>query len=229
MIYVYLNDDLNLSPDFTDPSEVNLTLNALKQAKRDETNFGTQYQLTGIIVSSKRSPNIKRLLRYYLETKLFQEIIIWNDDPQKNLTLNSLLNKTTSSIRIRIVNSNEILRDQSKYRACALAQTLVCFYADVEWDIKSYIRSLLSSFRSDPKVLHTASGLSMFHKNILRTYFDDSIDLHTGFAEMDKGIVFLREHAQRHLQFLKIHFKDHPGSNFHNEMIYEKLRFLFFT
>ncbi|CAF1085290.1 unnamed protein product [Adineta ricciae] len=208
MIYKYLNEYPN--PDFTDSSYINLTFNALKHAKHEEMNFKTQYQLTGIIVSSQHSPNIKPLLHYYLETKLFQEIIIWNDDPQKNLTLNSLLNKNTSSIRIHIINSNKTLRDQSKYRACALAQTLVCFYVDVEWNIKSYIRSLISSFRSDPNVLHTTSDLSMFYKNMFKTYFDESIDLHTGFAVMNRGSVFLREHAQRHLQFLEIHFKDHP-------------------
>ncbi len=106
------------------------------------------------------------------------------------------------------------MRDQAKYRACAGAQTLACFYADDDCDVSRYMKSLIASFRSDPNVLHSATNEITYYNNMLWTFTDSRIDLHTGFSWIGSGSVFLREHAQRHLQLLTSHLKFHQGIYF---------------
>jgi hypothetical protein len=184
--------------------DVHLTPDALQQAKSRETDLENKYQLTAIILHWKRLSGVQKLIQYYLNTNLFKEIIVWNNNPQINLTLNQLLTNNSSSNIIRIINSKKNLKDKAKYRACAQARTLACFYADDDWDVSHYIKSLIASFRSDPNVLHSATNVPTYYNNMLWTFMDSQIDLHTGFSWIGSGSIFLREHAQRHLELLTV-------------------------
>jgi len=195
----------------------NLLLDALQQAKSRELDVENKYQVTAIILHWKRSLGIRQLIQYYLNSTLFKEIIVWNNNPQVNLTYIDIVTNNNSSTLIRIINSKENLKDQAKYRACATAQTLVCFYADDDWDVSRYMKTLIASFRSDPNALHSATNEFTFYNNLLWTFTDARIDLHTGFSWIGSGSVFLRQHAERHLQLLMMHIKDHQGIDFEYE------------
>jgi hypothetical protein len=173
-----------------------------EQAKLREIELEREYDLTAIVLHWKRLEGVQKTLQVFLNSLIFKQIIVWNNNPQINLTLDHLINNNHSTNVIRIINAKENLKDAAKYRACAEATTRGCFYVDDDWQVTHYIKSLISSFRSDPNVLHSVTDPYTFYTNLVWSYFDFTIDLHTGFSWIGCGSVFLREHAQRHLQLL---------------------------
>jgi hypothetical protein len=192
---------------------INLGFNHLEfeQAKLRETELEHEYDLTAVLLHWKRLEGVQKTLKYFLDTRLFQQIIIWNNNPQINLSVHHLINNNDSSKFVRIINSKVNLKDEAKYLACSEATTRACFYVDDDWDTSHYIRSLIASFRSDPNVLHLVTNSYTFYTNLIWSYFDATIDLHTGFSWIGCGSVFLREHAQRHVQLLHKFLKNNSG------------------
>ncbi|CAF2062465.1 unnamed protein product, partial [Rotaria magnacalcarata] len=45
---------------------------------------------------------------------------------------------------------------------------------------------------------------------MLWTFMDSRIDLHAGFSWIGCGSLFLREHAQRHHQLLRMNLRNNP-------------------
>ncbi|CAF3548663.1 unnamed protein product [Rotaria sp. Silwood1] len=178
------------------------------QSKQHEIELEQKYDLTAIIIHWERSTSVVRAVNYLLDSNFFKEIIIWNNNP--NINLNKTILKTNNHAldSIRIINSKENIKDQAKYRACTEAKTIACFYADDDWDTSFYLKSLIADFRSDPYVLHSVTDPYTFYTNLIWTYFDNKIDLHTGFSWIGCGSIFLREYAQRHLQYLQIYLKN---------------------
>ncbi|CAF2597816.1 unnamed protein product [Rotaria sp. Silwood2] len=187
--------------------DTNAIFDALIQARSLEAELEQRYQLTAIILHWKRLSRAQLTVQYYLNTDFFKEIIVWNNNPQINLTVNEFLTNNQSHNLVRIINSKENLKDEAKYRACTEAKTHVCFYADDDWDVFHYMNTLIASFRSDPNLLHSATNVVTYYNNMLWTFMDSRIDLHTGFSWIGCGSVFLREHAQRHLQLLTMNLK----------------------
>jgi hypothetical protein len=184
---------------------------AYEQARTFETEINNKYQFTAIILHWKRLTGVRRAVENYVHSQLFKEIIIWNNNPNVSLTVD-LLNVSHATSLIRIINSATNIRDEAKFRACALARTLACFYADDDWDTSGYMRSLIAGFRSDPNVLHTVTNIPTYYNNLLWTFMDKTIDLHAGFAWIGCGSVFLREYAERHIQLLLINVQSRPGT-----------------
>ncbi|CAF1072869.1 unnamed protein product [Rotaria sp. Silwood1] len=187
--------------------DTNAIFDALKQAKSLEAELEQRYQLTAILLHWKHLSRAQLTVQYYLNINFFKEIIVWNNNPLINLTLNEFLTNNQSHNLVRIINSKENLKDEAKYRACAEAKTLACFYADDGWDVSHYMNTLIASFLSDPNVLHSATNEVTYYNNMLWTFMDSQIDLHTGFSWLGRGSIFLREHAQRHLQLLTMNLQ----------------------
>jgi len=204
-------DDIIFNGNAKYLTDVNLIHDALQRAETFEIEFNNKYQFTAIVLHWKSLSRVQQAVQNFVNSKLFKEIIVWNNNPAIKLAHNQILPINNSSTIIYIINSNENLKDQAKYSACAGAQTLVCFYADDDWDPSHYMKTLIASFRSDPNILHLATNDITYYNNMLWTFMDSQIDLHTGFAWIGCGSVFLREHAQRHLQLLTMHLKSHQG------------------
>jgi len=180
----------------------------LVQSKQREIDLGQKYDLTAILLHWKRPASVTRAVNYLRDSNLFKEIIIWNNNPEIILKKTQLHKNTSSLTTIRIINSKENLKDEAKYRACVEAKTVACFYADDDWDTSFYLKSLIADFRADPYVLHSVTEPYTFYTNLVWTYFDNHIDLHTGFSWIGCGSIFLREYAQQHIQYLHIFLKN---------------------
>ncbi|CAF1522768.1 unnamed protein product [Rotaria sordida] len=178
------------------------------QAKQREIELQQKYDLTAILLYWQRSASVIKAVNYLLDSNLFKEIIIWNNNPNINLEKTIFKKNNYSLDSILIINSKENLKDEAKYRACAQAKTIACFYSDDDWDTSFYLKSLIADFRVDPYVLHSATDPYTFYTNLMWTYFDNKIDLHTGFSWIGCGSIFLREYAQQHLQYLQIYLKN---------------------
>jgi len=187
-----------------------------EQAKLQETNLENEYDLTAVLLHWKRLEGVQKTLQYLLQSNLFKQIIIWNNNPLINLTSDHLIKTNHSKKFIRIINSNKNLKDEAKYRACAEAKTRACFYADDDWNISHYLKSLIASFRSDPNLLHSITDAYTFYTNLVWSYFDTKIDLHSGFSWIGCGSVFLRQHAQKHLQLVNKFLTNYTGKKILN-------------
>lgn len=185
-----------------------------EQAKLRQAKLINEYDLAAILLHWKRFDGLQRVLQYLIHTDLFKEIIIWNNNPTINLTLHHLANLTQSHKPIHIINSKENLRDEAKYRACAEAKTRACFYVDDDYNPAHYLKCLIASFRSDPDLLHAVTDVYTFYTNLVWTYFDSTIDLHSGFSWIGCGSVFLRQHAQHHIQLTHKFFQNYTGKQF---------------
>ena len=125
-----------------------------------------EYQLTGIILHWRRLNGVRELVKTMLRYEdLFPHIIIWNNNPKKVLTFADLLIEKND--RIEIINSDQNIKDQAKYRSCQLAKTNACFYVDDDWDIKLYVRSLYESFLLEPTILHAITDQFTYFTNLM--------------------------------------------------------------
>ena len=215
LIYVYhycSNDKHGQSTNISD-NVVNIGFSQfdLLQHKQRETELEQKYNLTAILLVWKRSVRARALVRKLTNSVFFKEVIIWNNNPSITLESTSFHSAPSSQSTIRIINSKENLKDEAKYRACAEAKTVACFYVDDDWDVSPYLRSLIASFRADPYVLHSVTDLYTFYTNLMWSYFDAQIDLHTGFSWIGCGSIFLREYAQQHLHYLHTYLAHNRG------------------
>lgn len=183
----------------------------LVQFKQREMELEKNCTLTAVLLHWRRLANTVSTVNVLLDSNLFKEIIIWNNNPEITLE-NTMFHKNTSTlIPIRIINSKTNLRDEAKYRACMEAKTIACFYADDDWDISFYLKSLVFDFRTDPYILHSVTDPYTFYTDLIWTYFDKQIDLHAGFSWLGCGSVFLREYAVRHTHYLQTYLKNDSG------------------
>jgi hypothetical protein len=188
---------------------------AFEEAQLEEIKLKNEYDLTAVLLHWERLEGVQNTLQYLLHTHLFKQIIIWNNNPDIHLTFDHFITNNHPKDFIHIINSKHNLKDEAKYRACAEAKTRACFYVDDDWDVSHYLRSLIASFRSDPNVLHSVTDAYTFYTNLVWSYFDRSIDLHSGFSWIGCGSVFLRQHAQNHLQLIHKFLKNHTSKHTH--------------
>lgn len=209
------------SNDFTDgfsAEDVDDALNRYEQIK-------SEYKLTGIVLHWQRRAGVQNLVKTMIDfSDLFSEILVWNNNPTVNLTFDDLLIEERENVRI--INSKENIKDVAKYRACEHAKTKACFYVDDDWDIRMYARSLYASYLLEPTILHATTDQFTYFTNIMWTFFDEKIQLHTGFSWIGCGSIFSRENAIRHLKYLDIFLREEEYQSKLNNFVHHR-RFLF--
>ena len=167
----------------------------------------SEYQLTGIVLHWQRRAGVQNLVKTMLDySDIFSEILVWNNNPKVNLTFADLL--IDEKPHVRIINSKENIKDLAKYRACEAALTKACFYVDDDWDIRWYARSLYASFLLEPTILHAITDQYTYFTNLMWTFFDERMQLHTGFSWIGCGSIFSRENAVRHLNYLDLFLRE---------------------
>lgn len=175
----------------------------IQQAILNDEDLRVKYKLTGIVLHWQRLSGVQKLVSTMLdESELFSEIIVWNNNPEKHLSFTDLNISWTP--RVQIINWNSNIKDLAKYQACARASTEACFYVDDDWDIRLYARSLYASFLLEPTILHAITDQFTYFTNLMWTFFDSNIDLHTGFSWIGCGSVFSREAALQHLEYIRL-------------------------
>ncbi|CAF4061365.1 unnamed protein product, partial [Adineta steineri] len=187
-IYRFRRNTEQIHSDYNDKNaNIGFTEIELLQAKQREIDLIQKYELSAIVLHWKRSASVARAINNLVNSKLFKEIIIWNNNPQITLEKTQFQHNTSFLVDIRVINSKENLKDEAKYRACAEANSIACFYADDDWDASFYLKSLIADFRADPYVLHSVTDPGTFYTNLMWSYFDRDINLHTGFSWIGCG------------------------------------------
>jgi hypothetical protein len=181
---------------------------AIAEIKEEEARLRDEYDLTAILIHSKRLPNIKYSVQQLLDTRLFREIIVWNSNSQINISQSDLVTNNQSSNLIRGINSIDNIRDSLKYLACLEAKTRACFYANEESNTSPFIHTLVASFRSEPNIPHVITDAYTYQMNLKWIFFDSKLQRNIQFSSKSFGNVFLRAYVQQHLQIFREHLNN---------------------
>ena len=155
--------------------------------------------ISAIVLNWKRPDNLNKIINYLAKREYINEIIIWNNSAE------SFVAKLNDS-RIRVVNSEQNLRDEAKYLACSEAKNEYCYYQDDDWYTDNYIDMLYHSFSQNPDHIHTTSSASILAENKLHSYYNADKKIHAEFSWIGCGSIFKRSIAQDFLAFIRSSF-----------------------
>ena len=129
----------------------------------------------------QRTGNLGHVIRSLVSLDLFDEFVIWNNNPTVSLTEAHLRTFLGPSVKLVLVNSPENLRDRAKYLACLKASSAVCYYQDDDYLTHSYVASLYANFMRAPTLLHTTTE-PFTYTNLKWSYHNASHGLTSGEA-----------------------------------------------
>ena len=172
-----------------------------ERAKMQDVQRQRDFDLTGILLLDDELPALRRIMEQLLTLSVFKQIIVWNDDPSEKLTVEDLTDSDRSKSLLRIIDAKANARHLAKYHACSQAKTSACFHIGAVTNVLGTVRSLLASFRSNPTALHLITNSFTLYTNVLTTTYPNSTcSSYEQAADINDGMLFLRTHAQRHLQ-----------------------------
>ncbi|EFC38181.1 predicted protein [Naegleria gruberi] len=180
-----------------------------------------KHTFTGILLHFKRRNGIKKILSMMIKYPFISQVIVWNNNPDVSITHQNLIedylsdgekSKTLEKYKemVFIHNHNENIKDKAKYLACELANTTACFYCDDDWDITRYANALLADFYNEPSVMHSVTEPYTYYTNLVWSFYDSNINLHTAFAWIGCGSMFLKSLAVNHLQKVDKFLESNP-------------------
>ncbi|CAF4138646.1 unnamed protein product, partial [Adineta steineri] len=119
-MYRFRRNIEQMQPNYEDKhANIGFTQFELLQAKQHEIDLIQNYNLSAIVLHWKRSASVARAVNNLVNSKLFKEIVIWNNNPEITLQKTQFQHNTSFLVDIRVINSKENLKDEAKYRACA--------------------------------------------------------------------------------------------------------------
>jgi len=147
----------------------------------------------------QRTGNLGHVIRSLVSLDLFDEFVIWNNNPTVSLTEAHLRTFLGPSVKLVLVNSPENLRDRAKYLACLKASSAVCYYQDDDYLTHSYVASLYANFMRAPTLLHTTTEPFTFYTNLKWSYHNASHGLTSGEA------VYITIYTYMYLHHTRLH------------------------
>jgi len=185
-------------PKAIPPSHRGFSPKAVAAAMDRETNLRNSLRATACLLHWKRTGNLLKVIHSLLRLRLFDEVVVWNNNKNVTITVAALRQGGIKpEVKLIVVNSADNLRDMAKYRACERATNPVCYYQDDDWVTASYAPSLYAAFLMEPGLLHTATEPFTFYTNLKWSYANVSHNLHAGFTWICGGGFFLRRAATR--------------------------------
>ena len=158
---------------------------------------------TAILLHWKRTAELRLIVEHLVSLDgLFDEIIIWNNNPNVKLQPYDLPWVDSNVVSIRIFQDGNNYRDEAKYLACSKATNPVCYYQDDDWDTREYIQSLYLAFTRAPRSLHSVTDPYTLETNLEWSFRNEELNLHAGFSWIGCGSFFLKEHAVRFIDLM---------------------------
>lgn len=148
--------------------------------------------VTAVIISWKRLENIESILLHLSKYPFIKEVLIWNNNPALVLNRSCLLpsssdhSSSTAAFDLKIFNGGTNLHDMAKYVTGALATYDHCYFQDDDWQ-NVYLDAMYTNFQLHPHLIHS-NTLPIIHLEQQRwRFFDQSIQLHSGFTWFGTG------------------------------------------
>ncbi|KAM0747421.1 hypothetical protein T439DRAFT_329152 [Meredithblackwellia eburnea MCA 4105] len=157
--------------------------------------------VTAIVLHWKRTDNVIVIVASLCQYSFFGSVLVWNNNPNIQLSRETFASTGCPSSRLRIYNSPRNMLFLARYLACAHASTPNCFFQDDDWLVRP-LRALYSQFSRDPDgpvVVHTSPEVATLYGLEWCFYLQES-PLHTCFAWVGTGAFVAKSHVTRFLE-----------------------------
>ena len=155
-----------------------------------------QNTVTAVLISWKRRQNIRTILKYLESVDCVNEVVVWNNDPSRELT--DL--ESSGNFRLKVVNSPENFNTFGRWKACSdKATNPLCFFIDDDF-LPSSIKQLLYTFNRYPNRLAAATNVKVFWNNQRWAFYDSEEAIHTGFSWLGSGSLVSKEIVKSFVQ-----------------------------
>lgn len=142
---------------------------------------------------------MKTIVSDLVNRQFITEIIIWNNNPDVQLSHEDFHNIKKTSLRI--INSPNNLHDLAKHISCSMASNTHCYFIDDDWNNK-YIESIYANMVRFPQLIHSYTMPIIHYEQKRWSVFDEEIDLHAGFTWLGCGSFLPKEKSIRFLKQL---------------------------
>lgn len=175
-----------------------------KQAVREQHELRAQYKASAIFVVKQPGTNLHLAMRNAAKQSFVRELVVLHDMSKETDQYGADVKEWKDAPKdmygksVKYVKSTENLQELHKFYACAnhVRKDLnVCLYQAATRDTEGYLASLWATFLRAPTLLHTATGATTFYNDLELAFREDSFGIDTGFAYLNAGAVFSKEHA----------------------------------
>ena len=155
-----------------------------------------QNTVTVVLISWKRTPNIRIILKHLESIECANEVVVWNNDPSQDLTHV----ESHGKFHLVVVNSPENLNTFGRWKACSnVATNPLCFFIDDDF-LPTSIKQLLYTFNRYPNRLAATTNVKVFWNNQRWAFQDSDKGIHTGFSWLGSGSLVSKKMAKLFVQ-----------------------------
>ncbi|KAI8387995.1 uncharacterized protein BYT42DRAFT_217027 [Radiomyces spectabilis] len=140
---------------------------------------------------------VSRLCQY----EMFKHIMVWNNNPNNNRSIESLNIAGCSPDKIILYNAQTNWFQYARYLACSLAQTPYCYFAD--HSPARHLRSVYANFIRSPHLIHSELRKDQYAQVRWSRCFFNQAQLHTCYAPM-RGAFASKETVAQFMQLVDL-------------------------
>lgn len=151
-------------------------------------NEGRSLTTAIIVTNNNEGEQVQPILKELCQYDMFANFIIWNDDPDHNMTLSMIETVGCTPNKLSIINAPAKMGSSARYYACRLSKTPYCYFQDIPRTSQK-LRSTYANFLRSPHLIHgESSNHDSFVKSQWRYCFSNpELGLHTCFVDMESG------------------------------------------
>ncbi|CEP14417.1 hypothetical protein [Parasitella parasitica] len=148
-------------------------------------------------IESTARPILQQLCQY----DMFSKLIVWNDDPNTNITIDKIQAHGCTTSRFQIINSPVQMGSSARYHACRLSKTPYCYFQDIPRK-SLQLRSTYANFLRSPSLIHGQSvDYTAFVNSQWRYCFSNTgLQLHTCFIDIKAGTFIAKAMVSKFLK-----------------------------
>ncbi|KAL0078459.1 hypothetical protein J3Q64DRAFT_1766443 [Phycomyces blakesleeanus] len=150
--------------------------------------------------------NIKPILEKLCQYDMFGTIVVWNNNPEVNITKETISAPGCPPNKISIHNSPTNMHLSARYIACASAKTPFCYFQDDHGSVR-HLRSLYANFLRSPSLIHGESRNAKDYADSRwkQCFINEDVRLHTCYLSVGAGTFVSKANVDL---FLKMSEKD---------------------
>jgi hypothetical protein len=121
------------------------------------------------------------------------EILIGNNNPDVVITAEEF---DSPFINLRVINFPQNRFFYARYELCLMVAGKYCYFQDDDRENR-HLRSLYANFLRYPHLLHTFSDTMSHYLTWAWTFFEPSVNMHTGFSWVGTGSIVSKENVHK--------------------------------
>ncbi|KAI8140967.1 hypothetical protein BJV82DRAFT_620264 [Fennellomyces sp. T-0311] len=148
--------------------------------------------------------SLSYLINDLCEYDMFAGIMLWNNNPRVNLTMEMLEKNRCPESKIRLYNTHSNMYSAGRYLGCSLVDTPYCYFQD--YPGTRHRRSLYANFLRFPNLIHTETpDVRVYAQAKWRwCFFNDGVSMHTCHAHIGYGTLISKETAAKFIELIEL-------------------------